>query len=75
MVCELIMDFVSESQLAMVLLLIERNPFSAQNQTLRSYRVYISPTKQASSALRSGLLNDILRRCLYAAVPLLVFFH
>jgi len=22
----------------------ERNPFSAQNQTLRSYRVYISPT-------------------------------
>jgi len=30
---------------------IERNPFSAQNQTLRSYRVYISPTKEASSAL------------------------
>jgi len=24
---------------------IERNPFSAKNQTLRSYRVYISPTK------------------------------
>jgi len=24
---------------------IERNPFSAQNQTLKSYRVYISPTK------------------------------
>jgi len=24
---------------------IERNPFSAQNQTLRSYRVYISPKK------------------------------
>jgi len=24
---------------------IERNPFSAQNQTLRSYRVYILPTK------------------------------
>jgi len=24
---------------------IERNPFSAQNRTLRSYRVYISPTK------------------------------
>jgi len=24
---------------------MERNPFSAQNQTLRSYRVYISPTK------------------------------
>jgi len=24
---------------------IERNPFLAQNQTLRSYRVYISPTK------------------------------
>jgi len=24
---------------------IERNPFSAQNQTLRSYRVHISPTK------------------------------
>jgi len=23
----------------------ERNLFSAQNQTLRSYRVYISPTK------------------------------
>jgi len=22
----------------------ESNPFSAQNQTLRSYRVYISPT-------------------------------
>jgi len=30
---------------------MERNPFSAQNWTLRSYRVYISPTKQASSAL------------------------
>jgi len=24
---------------------MDRNPFSAQNQTLRSYRVYISPTK------------------------------
>jgi len=24
---------------------IERNPFLAQNQILRSYRVYISPTK------------------------------
>jgi len=24
---------------------MEKNPFSAQNQTLRSYRVYISPTK------------------------------
>jgi len=24
---------------------IERNPLSPQNQTLRSYRVYISPTK------------------------------
>jgi len=24
---------------------MERNAFSAQNQTLRSYRVYISPTK------------------------------
>jgi len=23
---------------------MERNPFPAQNQTLRSYRVYISPT-------------------------------
>jgi len=23
---------------------MERNPFSAKNQTLRSYRVYISPT-------------------------------
>ena len=30
---------------------MERNPFSAQNHTLRSYRVYISPTQQASSAL------------------------
>jgi len=30
---------------------MERNPFSAQNQTRRSYRVYISPTKLASSAL------------------------
>ena len=30
---------------------MERNPFSAKNQTLRSYRVYISPTKWASSAL------------------------
>jgi len=30
----------------------EKNPFSAQNQTLKSYGVYISPTKQASSALR-----------------------
>jgi len=25
---------------------IERNPFSAQNQTLWSYRVYISPTRR-----------------------------
>jgi len=25
---------------------MERNPFSAMNQTLRSYRVYISPTMQ-----------------------------
>jgi len=24
---------------------MERNPFSTQKQTLRSYRVYISPTK------------------------------
>jgi len=24
---------------------VERNPFSAQNQTLRSYRIDISPTK------------------------------
>jgi len=24
---------------------VEGNPFSAQNQTLRSYRVYVSPTK------------------------------
>jgi len=24
---------------------MERNPFSARNQTLRSYRVHISPTK------------------------------
>jgi len=23
---------------------MERNPFSAKNQTLRSYRIYISPT-------------------------------
>jgi len=23
---------------------IERNPFSAKNQTLRSYKVFISPT-------------------------------
>jgi len=30
---------------------MERNPFSAKNQTLRSYRVNISPTKKASSAL------------------------
>jgi len=28
-----------------IILSIERNPFSAQNQTLRSYRRYISPTK------------------------------
>jgi len=28
-----------------ITLSIERNPFSAENQTLRSYRVYISPTK------------------------------
>ena len=27
------------------LFFMERNPFSAKNQTLRSYRVYISPTK------------------------------
>jgi len=33
---------------------MERNPFSVHNQTLRSYRVHISPTKQASSALRSA---------------------
>jgi len=30
---------------------MERNPFSAKNQILRSHRVYISSTKQASSAL------------------------
>jgi len=24
---------------------MERNPFSAKNETLRSYRVHISPTK------------------------------
>jgi len=26
-------------------LFVEKNPFSAKNQTLSSYRVYISPTK------------------------------
>jgi len=31
---------------------IERNPFSAQNQTLRSHRVYISSTKQASALIQ-----------------------
>jgi len=30
---------------------MERNPFSAKNLTLRSYRVYILHTKWASSAL------------------------
>jgi len=30
---------------------MERNPISAKNQTRRSYRIYISPTKWASSAL------------------------
>jgi len=39
------------NQLVVITLSIERNPFSAQNQTLRSYGVYLSPTKQASSAL------------------------
>jgi len=33
------------------LLSIERNPFITKNQTLRPYRVYILPTRQASSAL------------------------
>jgi len=32
-------------------LIIERKPFPVKNQTLRSHRVYISPTKLASSAL------------------------
>ena len=32
-------------------LFTERYPFPAKNQTLTSYRVYISPTKWASSAL------------------------
>jgi len=30
---------------------MERNPLSAQNQAIRSYRVYISPANYASSAL------------------------
>jgi len=30
---------------------IERKPFSGKNQTLRLYKVYISPAKYASSAL------------------------
>jgi len=33
---------------------IEKNPFPAKNQTLRCYRVNISPTKVASSALRNA---------------------
>jgi len=40
---------VAESNLCQ--LSIERNPSPAKNQTLRSYRVCISPTKQASTAL------------------------
>ena len=32
-------------------LFIERNPFSAKNQRLRSYSVCISPTRRASSAV------------------------
>ena len=35
----------------LVIVSMERNPFSAKNHTLRSNRVYILPTKQASSAL------------------------
>jgi len=40
--------FATVSQIAnhcQIPLSLERKPFSAQNQTLRSYRVYISPTK------------------------------
>jgi len=33
------------------ILSIESNPFPAKNQTLRSYRVYISLTKWTSSSL------------------------
>jgi len=33
------------STTTIVTLSMERNPFSAKNQTLRSYRVYFSPTK------------------------------
>jgi len=39
MATEINVDDISTS------LSVERNPFSAQNQTLRSYREYISPTK------------------------------
>jgi len=47
---------------------IERNPFSAKNQTLRSYRVYILSTKYASSAhiqveLFPGLLPNLAEKC------------
>jgi len=53
---------------------MERNPFSAQNQTLRSYRVYISPTKQASSALiqiESGftIISQLFFRVLASGPP------
>jgi len=40
---------------------IEGKPFPAKNQTLRFYRVYISPTKQASSALIQMNLGTSLR--------------
>jgi len=38
---------------------MERNPFSAKNQTLRSYRIYISPTKASSALIQIELLIQI----------------
>jgi len=36
---------VSQAMSSIDKMFMERDPLSAQNQTLRSYRVYISPTK------------------------------
>jgi len=45
-----------ENDRMLLTLSIERNPFPAKNQTLRSYRVYISPTMSACSKYCSILV-------------------
>ena len=44
-------QYALESHMLIFSLFIERNHFPAKNRTLSSYRIYISPTKQASPPL------------------------